>query len=429
MLTYLGLTPDAAMDPDWAIYDVADLGLGQWVLIESRYNEVSQKLFRATGVYKFGKWSKPIAPAVWNDTLTGGNNRDARYKWRAPNIAENPQGEPLPPQDQTPLPSADWRDVGIDEIRYLGPMTAHVSFGPEGGPGSFMFGDEWNVLDGSPTRWAAVNVVAKMSLSGNRATPVSAGIMVNGKYFDCPSWKPWSIGTVSSGYLAPAWTNSGGIWYMSSWTAPFGTTSYTLGAVEIGTGSRYAVALAVYNEELPGGGSHQITDVCVADRSKGTAKSAKWDGHAFAGPLVKGNSAIFYGVPNIVDASESHPVVRVIMDLVAGTFKTEPCPDDQHSGSGMYAPSYMSDVPRIIALASEGSGGGPHRLAMDNDVIEILSSSSYISYSGNNILMRPYIAPSRFQGESVPGGYVEVAVWSPDSNLAGGDDRPRGYFL
>jgi hypothetical protein len=221
------------------------------------------------------------------------------------------------------------------------------------------------------------------------------------------------------------WEKFGTEWTQQGWNPSAGGTYYNGATFEIGLGSRYGVALANYNEPTPDGGSRPVVGVCVADRTRGTSRAAVWAGSAFAGPLVKGNTAIFYGVPR--GGTYNYPVVRVIMDLTTMTFKEEPCPAEQYAGHGSYAPSYMSDVPRLISLASSGSGEGPRRLAMDNDVIEV--GGENISYSGNNFLLRPYVAPTRFQSDFDIGSWVELVVWTPDSNLAGGDDRPKGYFL
>lgn len=431
MLTHMGVTPQSTTDPNWAAWDVADLGLGQWVLIESMQDEHGNVHKRASGVYRFGKWTQPIAPAVWSDDqIPGGINRDARYIWRAPNISLNTAIEPLPPQVNDAAAIAEPWVTGLDSIRYDGPAHLTVSIGPEGGPGSLQMMPIWAVLDGSPTRWAAVAPYFLMDLNGGYPRPVSAGIFVNGKAYPCPGWEPWSSGVYNffPGVTRAAWQKFGTEWVEQSWNPGNGNAYYNGASFEIGLGSRYAVTLAIHSVGDPGlgGGSHTVTNIMAADRSKGTARSVIWEGDAFAGPLVKGNTAIFYGVPLERD-NYNHPVVRVIVDLTTMTVKTEACPDDQYSGTGMYAPSYMSDVPRLITLASSGSGEGPRRLAMDNDVIEI--SGENISYSGNNFLLRPNVAPTRLQSDFGIGSWVEVVTWTPDSNLAGGDDRPKGYFL
>lgn len=431
MLTYLGLSPGYPNDSEWFFWDLVDIGLGKWVLIEQKRG-VTPLTLRAAGVFKYGKWTAPIAPAVYVEDLPGAAiTRDARYLWRAPNIAPNRNPPPVPPQGIGPsygdLPgvtdSTEW-------VRSTGP-TAALPILPDGmSPGDYASYEDYQILDGSPTRWANVSIGIRYTVDGGGSDvnlrPVNGVVVINGKAVEVLGWRPWTVSpNYNEGYLAGAWINWGGTgsWEQTSWTVPLGTTMYNRISSEIGLGSRYAVVVSRGADPDTG----DLVDIVVIDRSKGTARMTKiLQAEARTGPVVLGTKAIFYALISAVGPE----VYRVILDLVTLEWKTEDTPAEQTPLYMPAAPSYMTDVPRVVGIESEGSGEQPRKLAMDNDVVDVIGA--HLSLSGSNIVLRPYIAPSYggFQQDTeLEGNFIEVIAWSPDSNLAGGDNTLKGYFL
>lgn len=423
MLTPLGPGPVYGVGANPRFADAIDLGLGRWVVLEY-WDGIEEPV--AKGVFRYGQWEASIAPAIYvPEGVPGGTlSREGTYRWRAPYIGPNLTGVPTAPQRELVPASFIGLTDDILQVDMMGPGVV-APYGPNGGPGNLSVFEEWSVLDGSPSRWASVGVIVRHVLARTPpiavAVPVSAGIHINGQMFESSAWMPFGAGSAPWAGVRASWVraSAGDAWLSGTHDVSTGMTVWSGSPIEIGLGARWAVAVSLMGSNTDGTGR---AEVLVADRSSGAVRAVVIDeGEPFSGPVVRGNSAIFY----LNKRGETHCVIRIILDLSSLSHKTEIVTQTRIGTFGTYAPSYMTDAP----CGTSDPDYVKKYLDMDGASVALTSGGDAITYSGNNLVVRTAPGSSRGFQPSGANYLDEVFAWSPDGNLADGGRRGKGYFV